>query len=582
VFLTGTSALPSVITGGAVGTFTGLDYGIAANVSPTDSMLIADPVRPWNSQLYQATTNSATGNIYPNPDFYWPQTTGVTSIGDYGTRVLQATMGSSSDALGLIAGDGGVYSMSSIGVWGYRKADFVVCDQGRLSRWDASGNPIWTADATLNAGPATAVGAAMNVKPLVRATKAYPIPGSTDLLVVDTGASRIIRIDQSGLEERSISAFVVDPLNTVSGYQPNETRDLKGPRDALVYTSIEYPTSFSAPNQVSNPQSVEYWVHYVIADTGNKRIVELIDRYYYDPTTGGVGSIIDYTDPNSLTPGNLVSAMGVLWTHSPAAFDGKSFAYNSVARDWVVDSSGGRYVVVAGAGGDLPTATDTGLDTPTVGSAREERSGNGGVIVFDGANSQVINTITIPAVAANTFWNWTDSAFDAPAQAAETLALSGVKSVTMRNVQLDVDGSGTLVSMPAIMVADSDGVFEIVENNGTWQVDWMMPRLAYQVMRQSNGVPTTANPVDFRPTYARRLPSGAVLLVNAYTGFNRAGNVFQGEVLEVDGTIPSGIFSSGFQYTSENLGFNSASIHVSLPTTQGARGIIQPVFADRR
>jgi hypothetical protein len=154
----------------------------------------------------------------------------------------------------------------------------------------------------------------------------------------------------------------------------------------------------------------------------------------------------------------------------------------------------------------------------------------------------------------------------------------------MRNVMIDVDGSGTLVPLPAIMFTDATGVYEIVNNGGTWQVDWMLPREVYQVMRRTTvgDLPTPNNPVDFRPTYARRLSSGEVLVVNGYMGHLRDGSDFFGEIIQVDGSITPGIFNANFQYGTENLGFNSLSIRFGLPPTQGARGIVLPVFADRR
>jgi hypothetical protein len=344
---------------------------------------------------------------------------------------------------------------------------------------------------------------------------------------------------------------------------------LRGPRDVLVFTSFE-----ANPTYLTNPQPLEYWVHYVIADAGNNRIVELIDRYAADPVTHAVGGVITYPDPSApADPSRNLNALGVLYWHSPATFAGKTYAYNSVARTWVSDGAGGgRYVYAAGVGGSLPTRVDTGLDQPgtNLTAPREDRSGNNGVVVFDGANSEVINEVVVPPIAANVLWNPATGDFTGPASGATRKTLTNVNSVTMRNIQLPT-GETRL----AIMYTDSSGVYEIVKNGTDWEVVWMMPRIAYQVLRRvpATNVPLPENPVDFRPTYARRLTSGEVLIVNGYHGKKRSGADFAGEVIQVDGAI---------NFSALNLGFNSLSVRFELPPTQGARGIILPVFADRR
>jgi hypothetical protein len=383
-----------------------------------------------------------------------------------------------------------------------------------------------------------------------------------------------VRIDVAGVEQRSIQGFNLDPGFSPDGYQVNERTTLRGPRDVMTFTSYE----LAGGNPMYLPKPFEYWVHYVIADAGNNRIVELIDRYEADPNTKAIQSVVSYADPSN--PSQYIQALGVLYWHSPASFAGKTYAYNSIARTWVVDAvSGGRYVYAAGVGGSLPTRVNTGLDQPSgAGQLREDRSGNNGIVVFDEANSEVINEVSVPAIGANLLWDFTTNTFAAPAFGATQKTLTNVNSVTMRNI---VDGTGA--TKLAIMFTDSTGVYEIVKNGATWEVVWMMPKIVYQVLRRNSAtnVPLVDNPVDFRPTYARRLTSGEVLIVNGYVGFKRnATNFgmdqlkeFSGEVIQVDGAI---------DFTAINLGFNSMSVRFALPPTQGARGIVLPVFADRR
>jgi hypothetical protein len=571
VFLAGNSALPGFIQSNW--TFpppvlpppvTGMLIGMEADISPTDKFLFPDTARPWLKQLWQLNVPGP-GIVEGNPDVLWPQNAGVTSFEAWGVRVLQTTLGNSANAFGVVAGDGALFSWSELGLWGFSRSDFVVTDEGRLGKFDPAGNPVWTADTSLLTGPATDTGSAAAVKPLVRATRAYPV-GTSDLMVVDTGADRVMRLDKSGRELRSIEKIVVDDANLPEGFNTNAPLTFKAPRDVLTYTSYQTSIPFSNPS----PTGLEYWVHYVVADSGNKRIVELVDRYRANATTRRLEGAI---------PGGL----GVLLWHSPSSFSGKNFSYTSIARLYVEDianPANSRWVYAAGIGSSLPTRVDTGLDSPNPARPRESEGGNGGIVIFDGSNSQVINEVTLPATAANVFFNPSTGAFDLPARPVRQKLLGNLTSVSMRN---KIIGGNTFVT---IMFTDAEGVFEIAQNgvNGPWQVVWMLPNEAYKAMRRTNAdVLLSTSPRDVRAYYARRLDSGEVLIVNGYIGTTIGNQTFNGEVIQVDGdTDLSGIAAYGYHPNKKNLGFRTFSIRFELPPIQGARGLVIPVFADRR
>lgn len=186
--------------------------------------------------------------------------------------------------------------------------------------------------------------------------------------------------------------------------------------------------------------------------------------------------------------------------------------------------------------------------------------------------------------------------------------LSGVSSVTASVV---LDG---LTPRIAVMVTDRTGVYEVMPipasttsdpNRTILRTRWMITEEAYRAMNRSGDA--TGNPVvsadsagSLRATYARRLDDENVLLVNGYVGKTRglysaigapisAPSVFNGEILQLDGRIdtsptgtPRGIISTGYNVQSDNLGFGSRSIKVRFGVLEGARGILQPVYADRR
>lgn len=582
LFVTGSSSLPSIVTTGSPFPERGLIMGIDSRISANDPFLFSNSVRPWLHQLYQLRNS---GGIEANPDVRWPQAAGVDSFETWRVRLLQTVLGNSTDSDGVIGGDGTVIAWSDDGLFGFSRQDFLVCDEGRLLKVDPSGNPLWTSDTTLNSGVALDVNAAGNARPLVRPTRAYPV-GQNETLIVDTGADRIVRIDAAGREVRSISALSLDPTYRPDGYQANESELLRQPRDVLSYTSYE------ASPPLSNGRPLEYWVHYLIADSGNSRLVELIDRYEVDPATRRIrGVVLDAS-------GNR--ALGVLWWHSPANVSGKQFAYNGLAR--VYNQASGRYVYAASIGGSLPTRVDLGLDTPSTDPrfVRENTTGNGGIVLFDGTGTVVVNEIVVPEIGQDVFWNdaGVSLSFDSPVIPMHAKKLTNVNSVTMRYVN---SGAGPEIAM---MITDATGVYEVVQradprppgmrdpSGQAWVVRWMLPREAYRVIRRLGappgqpwlGMPTASNPRDFRPAYARRLDSGQVLVVNSWSGLNRGGAPYQGEVLEIEGAVDPTENNAvmGFGFTKVNLGFASTSIRAELPPVQGARGLVIPVFADRR
>lgn len=575
LFFCGTSSLPSLLTNGSPFPTRALVSGLDIEVPPNDPFIGSAPARPWQKQLYRLKTTGDPNNpINGNPAVVWPQASGLRSFEDFRIRLLQTVLGNSTQGFGVVAGPKGVYAWSQQGVWGFTKADFLVADEGRIARFDGSGNALWTSDTSFSSGQNSDSGNAANAKPVTRPTRAYPF-GDREMVVVDPGSNRIIRMDLSGREIRTLEGFKLDPLHTPEGMTSNDTLFLRNPRDVIVYTSIVA----AGANPFSNALASEYWVHYFVADSGNKRLLEIVDRYSY--LNNRVGEPVPY-----LANGQQERGLGMLFWHSPAGLSGGKFDYNSVARVYIPNNSGGgRYVYAAGLGNTLPTRADTGLDTPTPTSTRTTEDGNGGVVIFDGASSQVINQIQIPALPANIYWDDASGTWLSPARNLRSKTIGNLSSVTLKNV---IVGAQTQLS---VMLTDSSGVYEVVDTGGgNWTAQWMMTRESYKAMRRNGSdIPTSDNPMDFRPTYARRLESGEVLIVNGYHGAYRKNlpadpwREFTGEVIQIDGDIDtSGLAPDGFAFTKRNLGFRSLSVKFLLPPVQGARGIVLPVYADRR
>ncbi|MGV3618792.1 MAG: hypothetical protein ACO1SV_26000 [Fimbriimonas sp.] len=569
LFIGGASPLRNILTNGTL-VPEGLLYALETDISPSSAWLASSPGRPWMKQLLQLRNVGA--GFEGNPAQKWPQIGGVSDFNDYLIRLNQ-TVVPGNEVKFIAAGEGVLAAVGSTGLYTYSRSDFVVADQGRIASFDPSGNPTFEMTATGSAGDVEVVNAGES-RPIVRPSRAYPLPNN-EFLVVDPGANRVFRVNRAGTETRAISRFRLDPGKTPPNYPANGPLTLNGPRDAVMYTTIEPAGSVS---QFFSPSAAayEYWTHYLIADSGNRRLVEVVDRYEYDPVNRRIGGPI----LNGTTP-----QLGVLLWHSPTAVGGKGYEYNSLSRVWVND----RYVYFAGIGGALPTLTDTGGRPPAQGGQRET-AGYGGVAVFDPNAPNgvaVFNTVAIPAIGQNVFWNDATNSFSSPERPARNQQLVNVSSVTARQI---TDRNGAL--QVAVMITDASGVYEVFYNPPVGgaelvpAVTWMLPNEVYRAMRRDGGGIVRTSPRDLRATYARRLESGEVLVVNGYFGQTRGTRnadgtfsnrePFRGEVVQVSGT------NLDMRTNEPNMGFGLRSITFNLELVKDARGLVLPVFADRR
>jgi len=598
VFVSGTSSLYNGLTSGSWTSTNGVVFSINAQIP--SNQLHATAERPWQNQLWSLDPDGS-GGFKGDGNIVWPQFSSVTSMSDLQIKIGQAVLGvgatsingtgpvPSTKAFGVVGGDSILAAWGDQGLYTFAKGNVMICDEGRVIEMDASGNPIWSADATFSPGQSN-LSAASNSQPLVRPVRAYKV-NDNRYLVVDAGANRVASISKDGIEGRSITGFKLDPNVIPSGYVSGESMTLNSPRDALYYSNYISMNNVGALVTIGDGETTantECWQHYLIADTGNHRLIEVIDRFYYDPSTQTIGGPVTV---------NGIAQIGVLVWHSPAIVTGRDYAYSSITRIKVPDGGTGHFVYVAGIGGTLPTRASNGLDPQSPTSVVDVKAGNGGIVVFNPANPngvQVFNSITLPDVSATNFWNPKNGRFDnsidqSTQQGLQTYVrrkggthyFGNLNSVTAKLVQI---GSTTEI---AVMVADGSGVYEAIydptSGSGGLSVDWMMPNEVFRAMKQTTvggvTVPAASNASDLRALYARRLDSGEILIVNGYTGTTFGGAVFGGEVMQVDGTANSS------RWALNNLGFGNTSISLDLsgmsPAT-GTRGILMPVFADRR
>jgi hypothetical protein len=226
--------------------------------------------------------------------------------------------------------------------------------------------------------------------------------------------------------------------------------------------------------------------------------------------------------------------------------------------------------------------------------------GGGAIVLFDGANSEMIDSMVVPTIAAGAYWNSTTSMWDSPAITGRSHPVTGLNSVAVTNVS---DGAGG--SQLAIMFTDSTGIYEVIRTNLAdptqgWTVRWMLQNQTFASIRgvttpytvistpglpTSPGSPNNLNPLGVHFTHARRLDSGEVLVVNAARSRLGVGDDYYGEVVVVNGDIDPNVGNNnegiGFAFNKTNFGFGTTSLRFQVPPLQGVRGLRSPIFADR-
>jgi hypothetical protein len=535
----------------------------------------------------------------------WPQTPRTSeeqsfiTFDDFRIRVNQAAIfrpgaPTSYGSYGIVGGEGTLVAWNNERVVSYKRASTWVADEGRVLQVDPSGNVLFDSSTVASSGPVAGATEALKFARIARPTRIYPVGGTSDVLVVDSDKNQIIRMNPYGQVVREINGLNLDPNFIPAGFRTGAPLTLENPRDVVYFTSrVEL-----ADNPFTVKRAEEFWVNYIVADQGHDRLIHLVDRYEVDPTNGNLRG--------------LVGDVSQLFWHSPAAVSGRGFAYNSVSR---VQTGANNFTLVAGVSGKSATERDLGgtavLGDLGTSEKRSAQSGNGSVLVFDSSFANgyaAFSQIRTPAVNHTRRWdfvtgNWSTAPAVDIAERNPLVGsgkyLSNLQSVTASQTESGTPGLSNL----AIMISDSTGVYEVTIAGGAGgsylETRWMLPSWAYQNMRRVgvNGVgsPTNDNPIGFLPTYARRLNDDEVILVNGYQGLTIGSLLglqpsnFRGEILQVDGRVdnliglqPINYESKGYSPNVINLGFNTLSIRLRLGPLAGTRGLVLPVFADRK
>ncbi len=541
IYQAGASTLPSLINGTFPPVPLAAMFAMDTNISPNDDSIITVQGQPGLKQSRWLIEDlSAPGGFRSNPHVRWPSGEGIQNLGDFRVRLLQTLIGEgiADQGLGVIGGDGTLVAWANRGIYAFRPAYTVIADEGRIVEVDSAGFVRWTSDLSYNIqrGPTDTV---VQASKLERPTKVYK-SSENEYVVVDTGADRVVVIDKGAGELRSIDRISLDLTFRPQGWLEGSAIQLRQPRDVSVWGDFVFPAAnpFTGPP----PTGMEYWVHYVIADTGNQRLIEVVDRYRTTIDANG----------NPVVGAPVRDAAGfnqfakLVW-HTPLDLSGKGWQYTAVQRFQVgVDALGNPlFVFIAGIGDAMPTRVSSGLDTPNAAGDRQAGGGPGGLLVFDavsGQGNQVINDIVLPDGSRK--------------------RLFGINSVAVRPISLRAVVQNPNLLDYAVMITDATGVYEVRQVGANWQVIWMMSNAVYENIRG----------VRLRAVSAKRLTNGQVLMTNGFYGSTISGAPFYGEVVQ---------WRDDYDPLLPNLGFSINSVRAELPPIVGTRGLRVPQFADR-
>jgi hypothetical protein len=476
----------------------------------------------------------------------------------------------------IAVGEGLLVISSGQGLHAYSRQSTIIADESRLLEVDTAGRVVWSTENTQLDFYTGSIVASKARYPITPNARVYRY-GENELLIVEPERNRVAIIDRAGAEIRTITQFIPDrvPLRDNNGnitqivnlrnesvapnsnYIAGAPTNLRNPTDVTVWTEF-VPAD---RNPYTNPQRLEYWIHYTITDAGNARVVDIVDRYQADPQTYTVGAPVQHPD--------LGPMLGVLYWMTPSQRLERNYRYVSAQRFEYWD---GRQTRIGFATLVQNTAASA-FEAAGMGDPLDPRTPEAGMItlqlIVNGRDQTIyIRRMTLP------------DRRDVP-------ILAPVAIDTAKRSARGGDEAGLY-----LLVTTSTGVYELqVPLTGTvgdtLPVTWMVTNEMYtdQIRRRiggndlaDDGNGNLLRPILFKPRQARYLPNGNVLIVNGYNGTTlvRSGNSvvereFPGEVFELDANA-------------YNLGFSNASIVWSTldrPELSGSSQLRKPSSADR-
>ncbi|MCE5315701.1 MAG: PQQ-binding-like beta-propeller repeat protein [Armatimonadota bacterium] len=229
-----------------------------------------------NGTLYALPTETGKSGGVPidDEDVIWKETSDNNL--NSGTSSTNVSIAGSNGVLVIPKGDG---------LYAYSNTTTLVADTNRLMELDGAGELSWAADSIIwpvHTPPSISQQPATTSGPVDKPNRVRYV-STSELLVANSGANQVCRIDKSG----QVGSLRVSDIDGNLRYirwlydrfsdpnrllRPGQTRRLVGPTDAILWEETETDATYG---------SVQV-VHCLIADSGNHRIVDLVYKFDID------------------------------------------------------------------------------------------------------------------------------------------------------------------------------------------------------------------------------------------------------------------------------------------------------------
>ena len=419
-------------------------------------------------------------------------------------------------------------SANAQGLAGFDNGLIIVADNNRLIEIDAGGNPVWSLPESTSlssvGGPTIATGGVSATKvPFLRPSVARRANVS-EYLVADAGNNRIVQTDRSG----SVRYELHSVNNTMGFLRPGDPLTLNAPTDVQTYIDARDGNGkisiYNRDTKVTYTYNGAYYaIHYVIADSGNFRAMEVVDAYdnANNPIT------VTGSDGSSVTMQRQV----VFVTRSLAE-QNAHYRYRTVEQ--FVDPASQITYMIASVNNVRQAPYDAGVAN-TFGGDKSSQIGPGGSLMIierytanDGNVTALVNSIAF---------------YDSKGGFVRYQALS---NPTMFK---KFDAYNPITNQPELryLMADANGCYVLKTSGSDLVVEWALTSEDYKHL--------TGRPL--RPTSIQRLTQADLytdgnnvkrfaphfLITNAYTGPDDIGSRFlaggngevHGEVFEIKG-----------------------------------------------
>ena len=422
----------------------------------------------------------------------------------------------------------------------------TIADNHRIIEVNHAGQAVHTIDATSTLAIAGGVSLASTDSGQIAATKiSLSRPSAVrhytlnDYLLCDTGNNRVLQMGRGG----QVNWELHNLNNGMLFLQPNDPLALNKPEDVQTYTESALNGTISIYNPVTKVTysftGYYFASHYMIADSGNERGLEVVD--VVDINNNPITMVSD----NAQFPNVVMRHQVIFATRSGE--QNRGLRYRTIQQFFTRGVNGFDTLVAAAVDNARQSTGDS--QTAVVGNDLGAADGPGGSIVLihrfpnvgdtfkDGDVAAIVNAMAFQDANGNlkldTNGKVIHQAINHPTYFRE------LNEATVVN--------GALVPTLKYLLADANGVYLLIPKNGEAVVEWRLTSDEYfrmtgrplkansiQKLAQADPFTDAGGNIVFKPHY---------LITNGYSGLDTVGKLFNnqyvlpgemtGEVVEI-------------------------------------------------